>query len=76
MNKDNNLLPDNPLPFFDNAGLVNPGDNAYAYITPKGNQVFKYEKTIGNKVEKGSATRYPSTGTIHLTKTIKSKKIT
>lgn len=68
MKKSNNM----PA-IFNESGLTLPGDKAVAYITPTGKQVIKTEKTRGNKIAKYSATRYPSTGTIHVTKTIKTK---
>ncbi|HOF67985.1 MAG TPA: hypothetical protein PLF24_00685 [Ruminococcus sp.] len=58
---------------FNETGLTNPGDKASAYITPSGRQVLKVEKTRGNEVEKYSATRYPTTGTTHETRTVKQK---
>lgn len=58
---------------FDESGLALPGDKATAYVTPTGKQVIKTERVRGNRVEKRSATRYPSTGTIHETRTIKIK---
>ena len=61
-------------PIFNESGLTNPGDKATAYVTPTGKQVIKTEKVRGNRVEKRSATRYPSTGTIHETRTIKEIK--
>lgn len=50
--------------------LSKPGDNFSAKVTPSGLQVITIEKD-GNKA---SATRYPSTGTIVTTTSVKKNK--
>lgn len=62
---------DNSLAFFNNNGLVKPGDKASACVTKTGRKVIKIEKDNGT--QKYSATQY-SNGTIVETRTTKNNK--
>lgn len=54
-----------------NVGLVNPGDKLTARVTDSGREVVTIEKN--NRQDKITATRYPTTGTVVLTKSQKNK---